>query len=199
MGSVWVPLLVGGMVFVFLVTMSVVVVGLLLWRFGLRRWRLLRSHHAVVGAGVLWTAVTSRYVRPTPARSPSDMEGWPARVVRKEMWRSVDRAEAAVRTADDLGGPTASLPSLCRRLRHSAIALDRILRVEPEGATSSAVAAQAFELVRAAADVQRAAVASAGHATGHHVEALTRDADEELICLDAGLASTRALAGEPEA
>lgn len=186
------------MVFVFLVTMSVVAVGLLLWRFGLRRWRLLRSHQAVVGAGVLWTAVTSRSRWRGPAHSPSDMADWPARAVRKEMWRAVDRAEAAVRTADDLGGPTASLPSLCRRLRHASIDLDRILRMEPDGATSSAVATQAFEVMRAASEVQRAAVASAGHATGHHVEALTRDAEEELLCLDAGLASTRALAGEPE-
>ncbi len=186
------------MVFIFLVAVSVVATGLLLWRFGLRRWRLLRSHHMVAGAGVLWTAVASRYVRPRPARSPSDMADWPARAVRREMWRSVDGAESAVRTADDLGGPTASLPSLCRRLRHAAIDLDRILRVEPDGAASSAVATQAFEVMRAATDVQRAAVASAGHATGHHIEALTRDADQELLCLDAGLASSRALTSEPE-
>ena len=34
--------------------------------------------------------------------------------------------------------------------------------------------------MRAAADVQRAAVASAGDATGHQVEELSRDADHEL-------------------
>lgn len=198
LASVWVPLLVGVLVFFALVATSVVVAGLLLWQFGLRRWRALRSHHAVVGAGVLWSAVASRYVRPRPAQGASDVAQWPARTVRREMWRAVDAAESAVRTADDLGGPTASLPSLCRRLRHTAIALDRILRVEPDGTASPTVAGQAFDVMHAAADLQRAAVASAGHATGHRVDTLIRDADQELLCLDAGLASTRALTADPE-
>ena len=193
LASVWVPLLVAGMVFVSLVAASIAATGYLLWRYGLRRWRMLRAHYAVAGIATLWMAITSRYVRPAPAHSAADMEDWPTRTVRREMWRSVDGAESAVRTADDLGGPTASLPSLCRRLRHAAVALDRILRVEPDGATSPAVAAQAFDVMQAAGDVQRAAVASAGHATGHHVDALTRDADTELLALDAGLASSRAL------
>jgi hypothetical protein len=196
--SVLVLLLVGGLVFVSLVMAAVATIGFLLWRYGRRKWRALRSHSAVVGAGLLWAAVSSRHVRPRPAASPDDMKDWPARAVRKELWRSVDRAEAAVRTADDLGGPTASLPSLCRRLRHVAIALDRILRVAPESSVSPPLAAQAFDVMRAASDVQRAAVASAGDATGQNVGDLSRDADHELQCLDAGLASTRAVLGPPD-
>jgi hypothetical protein len=198
LASVWVPLLVGGLVFVSLVMATIAATGFLLWRYGRRRWRAFRSHRAVVGAGVLWAAISSRHLRPRPATSPADMADWPARLVRREMWRSVDRAETAVRTADDLGGPTASLPSLCRRLRHASVALDRILRVESETAVSPALAAQAFDVMRAASDVQRAAVASAGDATGRHVGELSRDADQELLCLDAGLASTRAILGHPE-
>ncbi len=125
------------------------------------------------------------------------MADWPARVVRRELWRSVDRAEAAVRTADELGGPTGSLSSLCRRLRQAAMGLDRILRVEPERAVPPALAEPAFGVMRAAADVQRAAVASAGDATGHQVDELSRDADHELQCLDAGLASTRVSLANP--
>jgi hypothetical protein len=196
--SVWVPLLVGMMVFASLVALSVATAGYLVWRYGRRRWRMLHSHHAVVTAGMLWTAFSSRYARRGPARSAADMHDWPARTVRREMWRTVDRAELAVRTADDLGGPTVSLLSLCRRLRHAAIAVDRVLRVDPDRATSSTVAVQAFDVMQAAGDIQRAAVASAGHATGLHVDALTRDADQELLAFDAGLDSTRALTPEPE-
>jgi hypothetical protein len=196
--SVWVPFLVGGLVFISLVVATISAAGFLLWRYGRRKWRALRSHSAVVGAGLLWTAASARYVRPRRATSPDDMSDWPARQVRREMWRSVDRAEAAVRTADDLGGPTASLPSLCRRLRHAAMGLDRILRVEPDGAASPILAAQAFDVMRAASDVQQAAVLSAGDANARRVDELSRDADHELVCLDAGLASTQAVLGRPD-
>ncbi len=189
--------MIGVLVFLSLITATVAATGFLLWRYGRRKWRALRTHSAVVGAGVLWGAVSSRHLRPRAPTCSADMEDWPARLVRKEMWRGVDRAESAVRTADELGGPTASLPSLCRRLRHAAVGLDRILRVEPERPVPPALAAQAFDVLRAAGDVQRAAVASAGDATGHQVDELWRDADHELQCLDAGLASTRAMLADP--
>ncbi len=197
LGSVWEPLVVGVLVFFSLVMATVTATGFVLWRYGRRKWRALRTHSAVVGAGALWTAVAHRHLRPSPPTSSADMADWPARLVRREMWRGVDRAEAAVRTADELGGPTASLPSLCRRLRHAAIGLDRILRVEPDSTVPPALAAQAFDVMRAAGDVQRAAVASAGDATGHQVDELWRDADHELQCLEAGLSSTRATLANP--
>lgn len=193
LASVWVPLLVGGVVFFSLVVASVLIAATLLWRFALRRWRMICSHRAVVGAGLLWTAISDHLGRPPPPVAPADLAGQPARKVRREILRSVGGAEAAVRAADDLGGPTASLPSLCRRLRYTADRLDRVLRVEPDGATSPELAGQAFDLMRAAGDVHRAAMASAGSATGHQLEALTRDADHEMAALDAGLASSREL------
>jgi hypothetical protein len=196
--SVWVQLLVGGLVFISLVVATIIAAGFVLWHYGRRKWRALRSHSSVVSAGLLWAAVSARYGRPRPATSPADMSDWPARLVRREMWRSVDRAEAAVRTADDLGGPTASLPSLCRRLRHAAMGLDQILRVEPDGTAAPVLTAQAFDVMRAASDVQEAAVASAGDANARRVDELSRDADHELLCLDAGLASTRAMLGRPD-
>jgi hypothetical protein len=197
LASVWVPLLVGWLVFVSLVMATAATAGYLLWRYGRRRWLALRSHGAVVGAGMLWTAVSSRHVRPRAPASPGDLAEWPTRTVRKEMWRSVDLAEAAVRTADDLGGATASLPSLCRRLRHGATALDRVLRVERDRTPSPELATQVFDVLRAASDVRNAALASAGDATGRHVGELARDADQELRCLDAGLASARAALPDP--
>ena len=51
--------------------------------------------------------------------------------------------------------------------------------------------------MRAANDVQQAAVASAGDANGQRVRDLVRDADHEIQCLDAGLASARAVLPPP--
>jgi hypothetical protein len=45
--------------------------------------------------------------------------------------------------------------------------------------------------MRAADDVQQAAVASAGEASGHRVRQLTEDAGNELTLLDAGLETLR--------
>ena len=107
------------------------------------------------------------------------------------MWRSVDRATTAVRAADDLGGPTAELPSLCRRLQAAAVDLDRVLRVDPGRPVPGPVVRQVLEVVRAADDVQQAAVASAGEANAQRLRDLTEDAGHELTLLDAGLASMR--------
>jgi hypothetical protein len=114
------------------------------------------------------------------------------RQVRKELWRAVDQARAAVRAAADAGAPTASLPALCRRLQEVAVALDQVLRVESSGTVPREVAEQVVEVVRAATDVQQAAVASASDANGQRVRDLVRDAGQEIQCLDAGLASVRA-------
>ena len=59
------------------------------------------------------------------------------------------------------------------------------------------VAAQVIEVMQAAADVQRAAVASASDANGQRVRDLVRDADHEIQCLDAGLASAQAVLPPP--
>ena len=198
-GSILVDLVVGAFVFASLMAAMVAATVFVAWRYGRRKWRALRAHGAVVGAGAMWAAVSSRHLGSHPASSPADLTDRPCRLVRKELWRSVDRAEAAVRTADDVGGATASLPSLCRQLRQTAIALDRILRVEPGRPVSAVEADQAFGVMRAASDIQRAALSSAGDATGPRVDALTRDAGEELACLDAGLASARSALGAPDA
>ena len=50
--------------------------------------------------------------------------------------------------------------------------------------------------MRAADDVQQAAVASAGEASSQRLRELTEDAGHELTLLDAGLASMRA-SGRP--
>jgi hypothetical protein len=122
---------------------------------------------------------------------------WSAARVGKEMWRSVDRATAAVRAADELGGPTAELPSLCRRLQAAAVDIDKVLRVDPGARVPAPLGDQILEVMRAAADVQQAAVASAGEASTQRVRELTEDAGHELSLLDAGLTSMRS-SGRPE-
>ncbi len=128
---------------------------------------------------------------------PDDVSRWTSRQVRKEMWRAVDLADAAVRAAGGVGAPTASLPSLCRRLHAAAVGLDRVLRVESAGIVPADVAVQATDVMRAASDIQRAAVASANDANGQRVRDLAHDADHEIQCLDAGLASARAVLPHP--
>jgi hypothetical protein len=184
------------LVFVGLVAAVTFTGGYLLWRYGRRKWRAFHSHGAVVAAGSLWAA-SSGYLRPRFELSAEVAGRWPARRVRKEMWRAVDQAQAAVRSAAGVGAPTASLPSLCARLREAAIGLDQVLRVDPSGPVPPAVVEQVLEVVRAAGDLQRAAVASASDATGQQVSDLVHDADQEIQLLAAGLASARTVLPPP--
>jgi len=175
-----------------LACLAVLIGGFLIWRFVRRRVRALRSHGAVIGATAVWQAAASnRWNRSgTPATS-SELAGWSGVRVRKELWRSVDRAASAVRAADSVDAPTAELASLCRRLQAAATDIDTVLRVDPSATVPSGLCDQVVEIMRAADDVQRAAVASAGEANSHRVRELTEDAVNELTLLDAGLETLR--------
>lgn len=175
-----------------LVSLTVLTGVFLVWRFARRRLLAFRSHGAVIGATAVWDAAASnRWNRTSAVATPSVVGKWSATRVRKEMWRSVDRAAAAVRTADEVGAPTAELPSLCRRLQAAATDLDKVLRVDPGATVPGPLCDQVVEVMHAADDVQRAAVASAGEANAPRVRELTEDAGNELSLLDAGLASMR--------
>jgi hypothetical protein len=175
-----------------LVCLVTLVGGYLLWRFARRRLRALRSHGAVIGATAVWEAAASnRWNRTGVPASAADVAQWSASRVRKELWRSVDRAASAVRAADSVSAPTAELPSLCRRLQVAATDIDKMLRVDPAARVPAALCDQVVEVMRAADDVQQAAVASAGEASGHRVRQLTEDAGNELTLLDAGLETLR--------
>ena len=172
--------------------------GFLLWRYGRRKLRALRSHGAVIGATAVWDAAASnRWNRNGAPVTEAAVVQWSATRVRKELWRSVDRAASAVRAADAVDAPTAELPSLCRRLQAAATDIDKVLRVDPAARVPAALCDQVVEVMRAADDVQRAAVASAGEANSHRVRELTEDAGHELELLDAGLASIRR-PGQPQ-
>ena len=192
-GSILESLFLGLVVFAGLVTLPRVVTGgFLLWRYGRRKLRAFRSHGAVIGATALWdVAASNRWNRSGAAVTAAELRQWSSARVAKEMWRTVDRATAAVRAADDLGGPTAELPSLCRRLQAAAVDIDKVLRVDPAAPVPGRSGRPGARGHRAADDVQQAAVASAGEANAQRLRDLTEDAGHELTLLDAGLASMR--------
>jgi len=178
--------------------LAIVTAGFVLWRMASRKLRALRSHGAVIGATAVWDAAASnRWNRTATPATSADLAMWSGTRVRKEMWISVDRASAAVRAADEVGGPTAELGSLCRRLNWAATDIDKVLRVDPAAKIGGALYDQVAELIRVADDVQQAAVASAGDAGSQRIRDLTEDAEHELALLDAGLASMRA-PGHPQ-
>jgi len=196
-GSILESLALGVVLFAGVMMLAVATGGYLLWRYGRRKLRAFRSHGAVVGAGALWDmAASNRWNRSGSEVTATELSQWSSARVAKEMWRSVDRASAAVRAADDLGGPTAELPSLCRRLQAAAVDIDKVLRVDPAAPVPGSVGDQVLEVIRASADVQQAAVTSAGEASAQRLRDLTDDAGHELTLLDAGLASMRA-SGRP--
>jgi hypothetical protein len=184
-------------VFVFLMVAGLVVTGFLLWRVARRKWRAFHAHGAVIGATALWEAAAVRRRRGGESMSPDEVAQWAPARARKEMWRSVDQADAAVRAATEVGAPVAEMPSLCRRLNAAAVDLDKVLRVEPAGSVPMAIRTQVHEVMRAAGDIQRAAVVSASDANGQTVAGLVRDAVHEIELLDAGLASAQAVLPRP--
>ncbi len=174
-------------------TAAVAVGGYLAWRVLRRRYRSFRSHGAVLGATALWqTASSTRWGRGDVPANPAELAGSTSGQVRRILWRGVDAAVAAVRTADDVGAVVADLPSLSHRLEAAALDLDKVLRIDPAGRVPATVAEQVAEVLRAAADIRGAAQMSAGDVAGERVRNLTAEAAHELHLLDVGLASMRA-------
>jgi hypothetical protein len=177
-------------VLVVLSVAAAMVAALLVRRTVRRRWRLVRSHGAVITLLALWDATAALRAG---RRRPLAGDNWSSpRRVRRSLWQAVDGAADAVRTAADLGAPVAELPSLCRRLEGAAADLDRVLRLEPGGPVPPSIRGHVQDVMRAADDVRRVAIAAAGDACDPRVAELARDADDEVQLLDAGLASARA-------
>lgn len=190
LASFWASLFDVVAVLVVLSLAAAIVAALLVGRTLRRRWRLVRSHGAVIALLAIWDATASLRAG---RRRPRAGDNWSSpRRVRRSLWQTVDGAADAVRTAEDLGAPVAELPSLCRRLERAAADLDRVLRLEPSGPVPPSIRGHVQDVMRAADDVRRVAIAAAGDACDPRVAALARDADDEVRLLDAGLASARA-------
>jgi hypothetical protein len=163
-GSILESLLLGFVLLAGLAAVAFLTGGFLLWRYGRRKLRSFRSHGAIVGATALWdVAASNRWNHSGAEVTSAELQQWSAARVGKEMWRSVDRASD----------------------------IDKVLRVDPAAPVPSAVGEQVLEVMRAAIDVQQAAMTSAGEASSQRIRDLTEDAGHELTLLDAGLASMR--------
>src|ERR1700737_4631037 len=98
----------GALLFVACVMAGAVLGGFIAWRYGRRKLRAFRSHGLVLGAMALWDATSSGRLRPRPPTATDEVHQWTSRRVRREMWRAVDQADAAVRAANEGGAPNAS-------------------------------------------------------------------------------------------
>ena len=173
--------------------LAVVTGGFLLWRYGRRKLRAFRSHGAVVGATALWDmAASNRWNRSGAAVTPAEVATVVVRPGRARRCGAPSTGPPPPSGPPTTSAaPTAELPSLVPpppggRRRHRPGAAGR-----PGGAGARRGGRQVLEVVRAADDVQQAAVASAGEASAQRVRELTEDAGHELTLLDAGLASMR--------
>lgn len=199
--AVWEPFLVSALLLTTVVIAAAGVSGFLVWRSARRRWHAFRHHGLVVGGLALWEVTSSAWSsaqwRSHSAPTP-DVETLTPRHLRRALRRAVDDAAAAVQVAAEAGAATASLPDLCGQLRDAASELDGVLRIQAAGSVPRDVATQARQIMSAAADVRRAALASASDVTGYRVRNLVRDTDREVRCLDAGLAAARRIVPHPD-
>ncbi len=185
------PVIAGALVFLCLLAGAVVVGAVVTWRRLRRRWRQLRNHSLVRGAGALLdVASTASWGR--GGRSVGvDLRTLTAGQARWQMWRSVGAAERSVREAAAVGAPTADLPSLCRRLHGAAEDVDRLLTMgrslDPASPGAASVRRQVAEVASAAERINGAAVAAASGTLYPQVEMLTADAQREVTALTAAL------------
>ncbi len=181
--------------------------AVLVWRSLRRRWRLLATHAAARTASGLWTGAAALLESVGAGSRLSaghgDISTWPPARSRREVRRAVDEAEAAVRGAADAGAPVGELPDLCRRLRAGAQDLDRLLAtggdVRHPRSGVGVLQPQVAEVLSASSSIRRAAVTAAGDATGPRLASLADDADREVRCLSAGVASARTSVPHPGA
>lgn len=180
------PVVLGVLLFFGLVVATTAVVGVVLVSLVRRRWRSLRNHGVVVAGATAWEVASNLRPRRAGPLSPTDLRTVPARRVRKELWQAVSAAEAAVRAADHVDAPIADLPAVAQRMHLAAIDLDQVVRIDLARPVPSVVADKVAELVRAADDVREAAVLSASTVHTARVAELTREANDELVLLEAG-------------
>jgi len=183
--------------FIVLVVGTAVVFGVIVALRARRRWHAVRDHAATrsaMAAGSVAIAAARGRRRPAVA-APEELARWSAARTRREMWRAVDSAQAAVRAGVSMGAPVGDLPALCGRLQRNAETLDSILRHEVDSNPSATVRAQVAEVLLASNTVQRAGVLASGEALSPEIATLVADAENEVQCVTAGLASMRAASG----
>jgi hypothetical protein len=111
-----------------------------------------------------------------------------------KMWRAVGDAERAVSAATDAGAPVGDLPALVRRLHIVADEVEGIQRLAPARAGHDVAESQRqkmSDVVTAAHDIHRAAVAATGDMSDPKLRALVADANHEVQAIATGVARSR--------
>lgn len=142
------PLLAGANIAVAVVTAGLLVVVAVMAARALRR-RLRRARAALVSR-----AAASLDAMSSPA-------WWSSLRLRRQVWRSVARADRAVTAAQRADAPVGELPILCRQLRGTARLVDAQLRTVGASAAVPVEVAQQARAVYTAADHISAAVTAA--------------------------------------
>jgi hypothetical protein len=163
-----------------------------------RRWRRIRSHPATRGVVATLSVLSAWRDRLTARPAAQEVGPGPAARARRRMWAAINDAEQAVQHADALDAPVADLPAVCRSLRRVGGQLDHQLRLErrlpARQVRSDAVRAQAAEVIRAARDVQAAALGACSDATEPQIRALVRQARDEIEIVGSALSRLRSIA-----
>jgi hypothetical protein len=181
-----------------LMALSAVAAFFVVRRLARRRWREVRAH-AVTRGVLAGVSTLSTWRERRGVRVPSaELSKVTAARARRLMWTAIEDAEAAVQHADASHAPVAELPAVCRSLRHVGGELDQMLRLErrlPAGQGGpGAVRTQVAEVIRAARDVQSAALRACSDATAPQVHSLVRTAREEIEIVGAALSRLRSVA-----
>jgi len=166
------PVIVGALLFLCVVAAVALAAAFYAWRWTRRKLLMVRVAWRNVERGLLATrpgrSVMHHLVRDQPASS-SDV-----------LWQAVDQAETAVTAAMAAGAPVGDLPSLCRRLRATATALDGL-------PADDGVRRQVADVVATAGTIQSAATtATTAVVTGDQLRDLVADTDREVASLAAG-------------
>jgi hypothetical protein len=162
-----------------------------------RYWRRVQAHGAARSGFAALSLLAAWRERFGGRRTSASLgRSTPARA-RRTMWVAIGDAEDAVRHAEAFGAPVAELPAVCRSLRQVGGELEQLVRLgrglsESRG-ISDGLRTQMAELIRAARDVQAAALSACGDTTEPRVRSLVRDAGDEVQIVATALARLRSI------
>jgi hypothetical protein len=163
-----------------------------------RRWHGVRNHVATKGVLTTVSLLAAWRERAGARLTPESASHGTAARTRRRLWIAIEDAEAAVQHADGSHAPVGELPAVCRSLRGVAGQLDTLLRLERRlpmhaAARPQGVRAQVADVIRAARDVQSAALHACSDANAPRITALIRDAGSEVEIVAAAVARMRAI------
>ncbi len=195
------PVIVGALLFLCLVAAVVLAAAFYGWRWTRRR--LLIARAAWRGVERTWMATRAgrtvlgglhHFVGASTAPPLGGGRTVPLPELRRQLWQGVGDADRAVRDAVDAGAPVGDLPSLDRRLRATATALDRLLATDDDRHLAD-VRRQVADVLSTAAAIRSAATSAAvaliSDATDVHLRELVADTDREVQSLAAGVDRSR--------